>query len=746
MQSNLPTLTYHAQQYRIRVELTRQHAVGDHAFVVEVIRRARAKMESLLKEGKIVNFDVFESKLNGIIDGLKTANSLPLDHKVSFTLAAGAPFLQGLKIDKLDRSQGLLGITLLPGSPLKAWNREWIKATIIKKSKDLGIVEALSMADIQACITRMLLGEFVANYVIPPQTNIARNLKLYEQLNQDVLGSIDALKKEMGGHYKFHKQDLIECIQGAFRGPESIGYGMPMVVLAVTGTGQIQKVLEKKLTQDPPSIAIKGVNPVPAINKYLNIKISPDRMKANLVDFNEIIYSNSTFKFDRAWFEAQLRISGVVFGLQDDIWSKIEEAWSLRKNLDGMLVAEGQLASPGIEPFLHLNYKDAPTQDLSGKVVNLREVQQRTLVNSGQLVAEVRFKTPVSIGRTVTGQPINPPRPHFEVKLGEGIMQKDQGLFYATCDGLPVYAEQELSVSKVYVHQGDVDLKSGNIRFDGPVEIKGSIDTGATVDVKGPLIVHGMIRGAVVKSRESIEVKEGIVTSDTGFVQAKGNITADFIENSRIQSGGSIFAVKAILNSHVFAVKSISVASNDGIIGGGLVSCRDALVANNIGFPSGAQTILILGTEVRSLQRVTLRMGRIEKLKEAAERYKSELREISGKRDAQMTAKLKTRKEKIQQMMQKVKLVEEKAQMYLNVSQGQVSYNQNALLVCYKKLAANCSIEIAGQSVSINADMLSVAVSAKKRKDSHLCTAEEVAQELERLLPHSGSSTDKKAS
>ena len=148
---------------------------------------------------------------------------------MSFTLAAGAPLLQGLKIEKASDDPNSISVTLAPGAPLKSWNREWIKATIVRSAKDLGIQQPLSMSEIQACITRMLLGEFVANYKIPthqatpaptssdkPYSVIAnRNKgdigvivnqlsafsdeKLMEQVIADVMMNIDALKKIIGG-------------------------------------------------------------------------------------------------------------------------------------------------------------------------------------------------------------------------------------------------------------------------------------------------------------------------------------------------------------------------------------------------------------------------------------------------------------------------------------------------------------------------------------------------------------------
>jgi uncharacterized protein (DUF342 family) len=784
--NTLPTLTYHAQQFRIRVEVTRAQALKSATPPPELIKRVKAKMESLVQEKKIVQFDLYETKLINVWNGLRSAQNTLDTHSVAFTLGAGAPFLQGLKIDKDTSGRGLITVTTLPGAPVKSWNREWIKATLIRKTKDLGIQESLSMSEVQACITRMLVGDFVSNYAIPkagtempsdatttaaPYVILAANHrgdigvvvrqlsafadpKLIEQLVLQVSKAIEFTKKNYGGMYRFHKQDLVECIVGAFKGPESVGVGMPMTVLAVTGSGQLQKTATKDDAKSPlPQAASNAKQPSqnaepalppvdPGIPRWITLKISPDRMKAVISSFSEQIYNDKTYTFDREWFYGQLRLSGVVSGLQDDIWNKILETYQSKQSLDGLVASEGTLPIAGTEPYLHLVYKDAPGQQTDGKVVNLREAQQRTLVTNGQLIAEIRFKTPATTGKTVTGQAVPPPKPDLDIKIGEGINQKEPGKYYATVDGLPHYEEGHIKVTQTYIHNGDVDLKSGNIRFDGPVEIKGSIDTGATVDVKGPLIVHGMIRGATVKSKTTIEVKEGIVTTEQGLVRARGNITADFIENSRIECYGSLTANKAILNSQIFVSHNIVITSNDGIVGGGLISCRDALVSNNVGFPSGARTMLVLGVDVRALQRLNRSMLRVQKVKDAQERYKAELREIGFKRGPQLTQKHKDRKEQLFKLGHKVKDLVSKLEASVYRAQSQLAYNQNALMVCYKKMALGCDIEISGQTVRIMTEMLSVAVTARKRKDSHICTAEEVAQELQNLLDGNKSTSE----
>src|SRR5690606_24026810 len=141
------------------------------------------------------------------------------------------------------------------------------------------------------------------------------------------------------------------------------------------------------------------------------------------------------------------------------------------------------------------SYRDAQARvsgDLDEDEIDLREIQQRNTVSAGQLVAEIRYEEPPAAGKNVFGEEISPPDDdEIIVQTGDGIVAKGKNKFYAAADGLPTINEQTITLSKVLVHEGDVNLRTGNIRFDGPVEIKGSIDASAVVETTGDLIVHG---------------------------------------------------------------------------------------------------------------------------------------------------------------------------------------------------------------------------------------------------------------
>ena len=741
--TNQPSMTYHGQEFRVRVEITRAHALESAEHPAELVKRARLKMEALLNEGKVVLYEIFEQKLIDVWAALRNSDAEPPTTSVSFTLAAGSPLLIGLDVEKGPNEKAAILITVAKDANRKTWIKESMRATILCKAKELNISEALSMAQVQACITRIVMGDAIVGYPIPllkafPTTDltgkmygilankargeiavIVNDLKaLQQQKNQDTLiQTIEKLKQQAPGHYRYHRQDMLQCLSDSWKGTERIGVGMPMTILAVTG-----QIIQS---------AAAGVANTP---KYIEFKIAPNRMTAQVVNFKPELFTDSSFKFSRESFLRELQLSGINYGLTDAIWMDIELAWNSRESLNGYIAAEGIEAVPGADPYIHLTYKDAPEIEQTAQIIDLREAQQRTLVHAGQLVGELRYNILPVPGKAVTGQVVHAVSPAFDIKLGDGITQREPGKYYATEDGIPIFEDNVLMVNKTYVHAGDVDLKSGNVRFAGAVEIKGSIDSGAVVDVVGPLTILGMIRGGYVHSKLGITVKQGIVTTDQGLVKSGADIKAEFIENSRVECEGMLIVNKAILNSQVFVGRSIEVVASDGVVGGGIISCHDALISQNIGFPSGARTNLIIGADARTQKRVTTCKHRVERLKIAYDKYKLELRELQTKRDAQLTPKHKERKKKLAILVNKARNAIEHAEKTVLVAQSKVVYNSSAVIAAYNRLSTNCHIELGGNPIQLDQENLGVALVAKKKRDSHICAVEDVKVELDRLM------------
>jgi hypothetical protein len=158
------------------------------------------------------------------------------------------------------------------------------------------------------------------------------------------------------------------------------------------------------------------------------------------------------------------------------------------------------------------------------------------------------------------------------------------------------------------------------------------------------------------------------------------------------------------------------------------------VAAANIGFTKGARTKFIVGVDHRVVRRTKIREKRLQNLIEAQERYKLEFRELTQKKDSQLTLKHKQLKESLKEKMTNVRPLIEAVTQQLEILKTSMTYNEDALIAATNVFAANCQVEVGGQGVILEADTMAVGISARKRRDSHLCTYDEIKAEIERKL------------
>ncbi len=744
-----PVLSYNAQQHIVRLSLTRAAALTSITPPEDLIERVRSKFEKVKDEGRIEFYQIYEESLEAVWSALREAPKDLDDVKITFILGAGAPQIEGLTVTNSDVQNPGVSVTTTGPIDTKKFNPEWIRTAILKVARDHHVYDGLFLPHINAAIQRILAGDTLSNFLIEnrkavpsfhhperPFAVFANKTRfevvayIHELSSMQSEPAIDRLcdlvakavqKLEAAGSpdLLILRNEVAELIRGALTGPERVGIGMPLTVLAAME--DLSKTLGKK---------------------FLNFIVSDDKMTAKISDFDMAVYEDAEFKISKDFIIKQLRMSDLKGDIPDADLALLAEAVNRRENLDGKVSGRGQPAVSGVDPYIHLVFKDAPKPVSDNDIINIRDSQQRSIVQSGQLIAEIRYLKPEVIGMNMLGESLQPePGPQMDVVLGEGVLQSVPGKFFAEFGGVPTVEDgNKIGLIKSHVHEGDVNLKSGNIYFDGPVEIKGSVDAGALVRVKGPLKVYGSITGGTVISREPIEVVESIVTGQQGKVICNTHIKADFIENSNIECDGSLVVTKSLISSDVVAGDYIQALAPDGVIGGGTIMSRNLIAAANIGFTKGARTKLVVGVDHRVIRRTKIRENRLKNLLDAQERYKLEFRELAQKKDSQLTPKHKQMKEVLKGKMANVRPLIETVSSQLEAMKSSMTFVEDCLVAATNVFAANCSIEVGGQGVVMEADTMAVGISARKRRDSHLCTFDEIKSEIEKKLAGSAQS------
>lgn len=190
------------------------------------------------------------------------------------------------------------------------------------------------------------------------------------------------------------------------------------------------------------------------------------------------------------------------------------------------VIAQGKPPRQGEDGFMqYLFTTRTPQREETEENVDFREIFNVPSVNANTVLAVYHPAVKGEDGVTVTGLPI-PANPVIElsVRAGKGASLSPDGLsIISTIKGRPRVKKQgrnvNVSVDAVYQHEGDVDIKSGNLRFSGDVVVTGNITENMIVDVNGNLKVLGFVSRSTIKVSGNLEVMK-VITA--GRINAGG--------------------------------------------------------------------------------------------------------------------------------------------------------------------------------------------------------------------------------
>lgn len=219
-------------------------------------------------------------------------------------------------------------------------------------------------------------------------------------------------------------------------------------------------------------------------------------------------------------------------------------------------------------------------------------------VNAGDVLA---VKSPVRYGEDgmdVTGRPIKPAKVNdLLFKFGKHIhLSEDGRVMYSDVSGHVTLVEDTVFVSDTYEVAADVSASTGDIEYDGNVNVKGNVVTGFTVRAKGDIYVDGIVEGASLYADGNIVLKRGIQGGGRGYLEAKGDIISKFIENSTVVAAGNVSA-DAIMHSNVTTKANIRVTGKRGLVTGGELKCGGEIVLKTAGSAMGTMTLLEIGAD-----------------------------------------------------------------------------------------------------------------------------------------------------
>ena len=443
----------------------------------------------------------------------------------------------------------------------------------------------------------------------------------------------------------------------------------------------------------------------------IEVEVASDKMSCRIKSFDEAAFNNQEVKLDQRWIEKEMARLGLAVR-NPKLIQTLLECLSSQKSIAGMVLCEGYMGRPPGEPYLvSLVPESKKGVSFDGKkgVAALRENKIHTWQKADR-VAEYRFEEPGRLGWNIYGQRIPLIEPELpQIEVGEGVARTDDYGFIAKVKGILDLEtdEKSINVSDVYVHNGNVNIHSGNIVFDGPVVIKGSIEENASVVCTGPLEVTGNVTQATIKSVGKTSVKCIMGSS----VDIDGALTTQFLWDVDAVVSGTITVERSIVNSNCKVGGDIVIENMSGPLSGGACFIAGNLVCGDLGNAANISTKIYLGNDWRVIKRLAKYHKRKDQFTQILGDYEKRLQHLAQKRLSQLTKKDQQNKKFLEVSTTRIKAILDKVETFILRIQSNIShFNKDSEAKIRNVFYPNATIHFSRETVSTSNEITGVRV------------------------------------
>lgn len=347
----------------------------------------------------------------------------------------------------------------------------------------------------------------------------------------------------------------------------------------------------------------EGDEPILLVSIIPLVRVSLDKMEATLTLHPPI---PDCFSTQSVPLPELLQEAGILYGIDQSSLNHaqkiIQEGYN---DFIDLPIAHGTPSGPGSDAYLRFELEIGPIAGriLDDDTIDFRERRIMIGVREGQLLATKIPAVTGTPGVNVLGQEIEPEGgKDIKVKVAnDAVFSEESGEVRATKDGiLTVVKDSIIKVSSKHVVPGDVDFNTGHINSPNCVTIRGSVQPGFTVSTGGDLEIGKEVMSTTISSEGNLVIKGGITGKKT-TIKALGDVDINFIEQGKIDSGGTVVIRKQTYYSNVSAAGDIRCRPGTNIIGGSLVAGGQLTVAN-VGSENCEPALLAAGVDIERLE------------------------------------------------------------------------------------------------------------------------------------------------
>lgn len=309
------------------------------------------------------------------------------------------------------------------------------------------------------------------------------------------------------------------------------------------------------------------------------------------------------------------------------------------------VIAQGRVAVNGTDtqfiPLFCIEGEAAPLIDADDKTLYFETKQYVTVEAGVPLMRRIPPSDPVD-GINLLGKPIKA-KPGKSLKFkrcsGAEVSSEDENLLVATLKGHPVIEAQGARVDQT-LELKHVDLKSGNVHFDGSVLVKGDVLPQVTVIATGDIFIKGTVENANLIAGKNIVIGGGVISEAspdthkppkiTTHLSANHDIHAKFLNLADIYAGASIFVQSYVMHSHLTAETSLVIGDKGGkgALIGGKTFAGHSITANTLGSSAYISTEVECGLLPEIRRNIASLMASIDKRRNESQQLKDILTKI----------------------------------------------------------------------------------------------------------------------
>ncbi len=332
-----------------------------------------------------------------------------------------------------------------------------------------------------------------------------------------------------------------------------------------------------------------------AEDEYLQVMISPDRKMA----VGRFYPPSPKGKFmKKEDILSDLELAGIRHGIVETM---IDAYIKNRQFCVNVLLAKATPPTEGRDASIEYHFDtsaQAKPRIMEDGSVDFHQLDNIVHIGKGECLATLSPMIEGTEGMDVCGNPLLPKKvTNLALKYGKNISLSEDGLkIFSDVSGHVSLAEGTVFVANTYDVPADVNASTGDIEYDGNINITGNVITGFSVKATGDIYVKGAVEGAELTAGGDIVLNRGMQGMDRGYLKAGGNVISKFIENATVAAGGYVTA-DAIMHSRVTAKGNILVKGKRGLITGGELHSGTMIFAKTIGSPMGTHTTLEVGID-----------------------------------------------------------------------------------------------------------------------------------------------------